>query len=179
MPGILKINELVEDLTAPRWEDYPEIPGFKLLLRLPDIPESARIMSRAIMAGMKAGGMPALPPEGEEDEDQTAGRIVATADWVEYQFQESLFAVAYWQGLKVEHLAQLLPRQKVRTAGAAPDAEMAFCPENLEFLVRHSPNFSNWLSKYLRKWKKVFEAQEEKDNENLSPTPSTSPIPSA
>jgi len=184
MPEILKISDLVEDLAAPRWVDYPEIPGFRLHLRLPDIPEAARIMSLAIKAGLQGPqAVPAasLQPESdsEEDERQAALRVMAVADMVEHQLQEKRFCVAGWEGLKVEHLARLLPRQKVQVEGAAPERELTFCPENLEFLVRHSPDFSNWLGKYLRQWKKEFEAQEEKDNENLPPAPDISPTPSA
>ncbi|RJR38683.1 MAG: hypothetical protein C4567_12440 [Deltaproteobacteria bacterium] len=184
MPDILKISELVEDLSAPRWVEYPQIPGYKLQLRLPDVPESARIMGRAMLKGGLPEGLQAPPAEG--DEDAVAARALAAVDWVEHQLQLTLFAVAGWQGLRVEHLAQLLPGRKVKMQSAggdacatAPDAELSFCPENLEFLVRHSVPFSNWLSKYVRDWDRQVTRQEAKDNENLPPTPDTSPTPSA
>jgi hypothetical protein len=180
MAEILKISELVEDLAAPRWVEYPQIPGFKLLLRLPDVPESARIMGRAMLKGVQAGNpAPLMIPRGEEDEEAVAARALAAVDWVEHQFQLTLYAVAGWQGLKVEHLALLLPGRKVTAEGVDPEAELTFCPENLEFLVRQAVHFSNWLSKYVRDWDRQVTRQEEQDNENLPPTPDISPTPSA
>lgn len=158
---ILKISDLVDDPTAPQWLNYPEIKGFRVLLRMPDIPENIRLASRA------------LKREGE-----TQG--------VEYHVLLLKYAVAGWEGLKVKDLGRLFPGQKVRTTGgdagatgAAGGQELGFCPENVEYLLRKSGAFFRWASQQVKEWETRLAEQEAKDTENLSPTPNTTPTPSA
>jgi hypothetical protein len=75
----------------------------------------------------------------------------------------------------VEHLPQLIPGRKLRIEGAQAGTELTFCPENRDFLLGHSADFYNWLSAEVRRWEREIREQEEKEKENLSPTPDTSP----
>jgi len=165
---ILRISDLVDDPTAPQWLDYPEIKGFRVLLRMPDIPENIRLASRAM-----------------KGEGETQG--------VEYHVLLLKYAVAGWEGLKVKDLGRLFPGQAVRTTGgderttggdacatkAAGGQELGFCPENVEYLLRKSGAFFRWASQQVKEWEARLAEQEAKDTENLSPTPNTTPTPSA
>jgi hypothetical protein len=153
-PEILMIADLVDDPTAAQWLDYPEIEGFRVLLRMPDVPDNIRLAARA------------LKGEGE-----TQG--------VEYHVLLLKYAVAGWEGLKVRDLGRLFPGQKVSAKGAAGGQDLGFCPENVEYLLRKSGAFFRWASQQVKEWETRLAEQEAKDTENLSPTPNTTPTPSA
>ena len=156
---ILKIADLVEDPTAPRWLDYPDIPGVRVRLRLPDIPESTKMMGYAT----------------QSDGVDEAGKPKYRIDWPDYHNRLLHYAVTGWEGLKVEHLALIFPVHKLKIEGAEPGAELAFCPENRDFLLGQSSGFFQWLMNEVQQWDKQLRGQEEQDKENLSDTPSTSP----
>lgn len=154
MGDILQIADLVEDATAPQWLDYPEIPGFRVRLRMPDVPDNIRLAARAM-----------------REEGETQG--------VDYHLGLLAYAVTGWEGLKVKDLARLFPGWKVKVKGAAGDQELSFCAENLEYLMRKSGSFFRWLSEQVKTWETRLAEQEVKDKENLSPTPNTTPTPTA
>jgi len=162
---ILKISDLVEDLTAPRWVEYPAIPGVKVLLRMPDIPESTKLVAKA---------------------SQPDGQGGFTIDWVEFHDLLMRYALVDWEGLKVKHLVVFFPGHKLiiedpQAGTPAPlgEAELAYCAENRDFLLSQSSGFFNWLHQAVREWDEKLRAQEEADKENLSATPNTTPTPSA
>lgn len=148
----IKIADLIEDYTMPKWEDYPDVPGFRVLVRLPDVPKGVALAMRAYRESEGQDGDQALP--------ETA-RYLAS------------YAAADWQGLTVAGL-KLLTGLKV----AGEDTQIIpYNPDNLESLLRLSAPFFLWL---LGKAQERINAarQEAAETENLSATPNTTPIPS-
>lgn len=169
MAEILKIADLVADPCAPRWVEYPGLPGFEVHLRQPDIPAATRLVSQS--ATPMSTSAPPPPGKGKKALRKTTLEV----DWINYHYALLRYAPDDWRGLKVKHLSQLtgLP---VKTTGADPEADLAFCVENLDFLIRHAVEFSKWLSEVLNNWNEEIVTQEEKDKENLSLMPHTAPI---
>jgi len=167
---ILKIADLVNEPGAPRWVGYPGLPGFELLLRLPDIPAVTRLVSRCSVVDT-------LPEPAPKKKPQKKGQTALRVNWLDYHDQLCRYAVENWRGFRAQDLALLLPGLTIKLEGGDPEAPLAFCPENLDFLLRHSGPFAKWLSDYLRQWEGQDEEQEEQENQNLSPTPTGSSTP--
>jgi len=146
----LQISELIDDIYLPRWEECPEVPGFAVLLRLPDA-------SRGFVLAVKA-----LKESGEE-----AGDVPP-----EISLYLVKYAVADWRGLTVGGLRRLTA---LPVAGD-DSQEIPFNQENLESLLRISQRFFLWALQTISA-RLTAAKREAAAIENLSDTPNTTPIP--
>lgn len=122
MPDALKIADLVGDPGASEWLDYPDLPGFRLLLASPDNPAQVRLATQA-------------------------ARVAAGADQdAEFHYLKVRQYVAGWEGLKAADLHLLFPGKKLKIEGAGDEQELAYNPENLDFLLSKSQPFYRWVN---------------------------------
>ncbi|MHB9075853.1 MAG: hypothetical protein ACYC6G_20320, partial [Desulfobaccales bacterium] len=99
------------------------VPGFRVLLALPDNPAQVRI---ATLAAVFAD----IPSQAAE-----------------YQFHKILHSVAGWEGLKVADLHLFFPGKKLKYDAPEEDPggrEFSYLPENVDFLLRKSTPFYRW-----------------------------------
>ncbi len=143
----MQISDLVDDVFLPAWADYPDLAGFRVLLRLPDAAQGLMAVARAHTA------------TGEEAPPETV-------------FYLARYAVADWQGLTVAGLRRLT---NVRVKGRA-EQEIPCNAENVEALLRLSAPFLAWVLGRVRERQEAA-AREAAETENLSATPNTTPIP--
>jgi len=140
----MDISELIEDYTLPKWEDYPGIEGFKVLIRLPDVPKSFSLAARAWREEQKEIG------EVDSENISDIGPHMAR------------YAVTDWRGLTVAGLRQLASDRKI---GGADNQEIPFSAENLKRLLSISGGFFLWVLSIVRDRQKAAqeEAQEVKN----------------
>lgn len=152
---MMKISDLIEDYTLPKWEDYPEVPGFRVLIRLPDAPKMFSLAMRALREEQREGGQ----VEGEMP-------VYIGPEMVRY-------AVSDWQGLTVAGLKILVPGRKIK---GRDEQDIPYSAENLVSLLRMSGAFYLWALSKLQE-REAAARQEAEEIENLSDTPSTTPTP--
>ena len=114
------------------------IPGFRVLLVAPDNPATVRIATQV-------AGIADIPPQNAE-----------------FHFRKVRQYVAGWEGLKVADLPLLFPGKKLNVEGAESDQEFAYCPENLDYLLRKSAPFYRWVNSQVN----AREVQESVDLKN-------------
>lgn len=148
---ILKIADFVEDPTAPQWEDYPGLQGFRVLIRLPDIPADARLMAQAIKIDM------------DKSEPQPK---IKDVEWAAYHHNLLRYVVTDWQGLTVGGLKLMFPGQRLMLDGAKWEQEIGYSPENRDFLLEKSAPFVRWLNDVLQRRQQDATRQEEEDEKN-------------
>jgi len=76
---------------------------------------------------------------------QAAGLADIHSQAADYQFRKALQYVAGWEGLRVADLPLLFPGKKLNVEGAEADQKFAYCPENLDYLIRKSRPFYRWV----------------------------------
>jgi hypothetical protein len=121
----LMIADFLEDFEESKWLEYPEIPGFRVLLAAPDNPVQVRLAT------------------------QVAGIADIPARNAEYHFRKVREYVAGWEGLKIADLGKLFPGKKLRILAdqeVEADQEFPFLPENADFLLRKSAPFYCWVN---------------------------------
>lgn len=158
----LNLADLVGALEEERWEDFPGLAGFALLLHLPGAPEQLAVTSRVLQGAEEnaQGGF-------NLDDQQTA----------DLHYRRGRLAIRDWRGLTAAHLRELLPGVvlNIQAGGApAPEDLVRFNPGLRDLLLRQSTPFISWVTGWL--WR---EHQRREDLEkNLSATPSITPTPS-
>jgi hypothetical protein len=151
------LSSILEDYTEAKWEDYPGIPGFAVLLQVPDAPKSMGLMA-------KAGFEEETPPAAGGQKKAPELRVD------DYNREVVRFAVAGWRGLTVAALRQLTG---VAVKGRK-DQEVAFNPGNRDLVLKLSPAFYAWgLTQINARSRGV--RQEEEEAKNSSATPDTTP----
>ncbi|MFA6690742.1 MAG: hypothetical protein WCR98_02045 [Saccharofermentanales bacterium] len=141
----MKIIDLIEDYTIPTWENYPNIEGFRVLIRMPDVPKTYSMMARAWREERKE--------IGQADSDIP----------VDIGISLVRYAVSDWHGLRVSGLRILAPGYKV---GGDPEQEIPFSGENLDSLLRISGSFFIWVLGKVRERQEAA-AQEAEEVKNL------------
>ncbi len=142
----MKIADLIKDPTEAQWEKVPEIPGFEVLVRLPDILQDTRLIMRA------------LP------EDQVK---LQKESWADYHHSVLKYAVADWRGLTIAGLAKLFPDYELNIEGQdIENSEMAYDEDNLTYLLTKSGVFLRWLNEVVRRRQQKAEHKEEADRKN-------------
>lgn len=134
----LKIADLVTVPDISECLEYPDIPGFKVQLRTPDNPERVRLATH--VAGIQD---------------------VATQN-ADFHYLRVKYAVAGWEGLTVGALEKLFPVKKLNLGDADRNLELAYNPENLDFLLAKSEVFYRWVNA----WINARDLQEEADSKN-------------
>jgi len=147
MPDDLQIAALVQDAGDNDWLDYPDIPGFRVKLAGPDNPATVRVATRAAMLKPVA-----VPDDQEALADQNA----------EYHFLKVREWIAGWEGLKAADLPRLFPGKKLNLGETPEDAELAYNPGNLDFLLVNSRPFYTWVNAQVN----AREVQEEAERKN-------------
>ena len=154
MPDDLKIADLVEDPGASEWLDYPDIPGFRVLLAAPDNPAQVRLATQV-----------ARIPDGAEQD-------------AEFHYRKVRQYVAGWEGLQVKDLCRFFPGKELKTTvgeaemtPAEPEAKLPYNPENLDFLLSKSQPFYRWVNAQVN----AREVQEAADLKNSLAMPIITP----
>ncbi len=148
MPDELKISDLVDDPGAAEWLDYPDIPGFRVLLAAPDNPAQVRLATQV-------AGIADIPTQNAE-----------------FHYLKVRQYVAGWEGLKVADLPRLFPGKKLKVEGAGAEQELAYNPANLDFLLAKSEPFYRFVNGQVN----AREVQEAADLKNSKTMPHISPI---
>lgn len=138
MPDELKIADLVEDPSASEWLDYPDIPGFRVRLASLDNPAQVRLATQVSV-------IQDIPTQNAE-----------------FHYRKVRQYITGWEGLKVADLPLLFPGKKLNIDGAGDDQELAFNPENLDFLLGKSGPFYRFINTQVN----AREMQEETDLKN-------------
>jgi hypothetical protein len=119
MIDIAGLVDLLEDYTAPKWEEHPHIAGFRVEILVPDAVAS-------LVAAARGSGS-----ETERARQQAA--VLLTQ------------AVNNWEGLTVAGLRRLLPPRVLRYEGNE-DIDVPFSPEMRDALIRLSEEFVIWVA---------------------------------
>ena len=160
------ILEVTDDLTRPRWVACAEVPGFAILLRLPDVPGLRAIVHSTVMEGFKRHAE--AGPGGHE-----AARLDPGAVGLEL----SDYAVEDWRGLTgagLRHFAQGARNLNIK---ADPEVEIAFDRQVLKALLKWSPRFYEFIDRAWKDLENQGMASREADEKNSSDAPPTTPIP--
>ena len=145
----MNISDLIEDYTIPKWEDYPEVEGFRVMIRLPGAPKMYALIARA---------------QREEGEEFDFSDI---SD--KYLTDLASVAVADWKGLTVANFLKLIPGRKPKLEvgqGIPLDTEIEFSKANLSNLLNASGPFFIWVLNQIqaRNQAAVQEADEVKNS---------------
>lgn len=137
----LMIADFLDDAGESEWLEYPGIPGFRVLLAVPDNPVQVRLAT------------------------QVSGIADIPAQNAEFHFRKVREYVAGWEGLKVADLGKLFPGKKLKIEAPEEDPggrEFPYLPENVDFLLKKSTPFFKWANAQVN----AREVQEAADRKN-------------
>jgi hypothetical protein len=158
------ILEVTDDLTTPRWVECPEVPGFAILLRLPDVPGLRGIAS--------AAGREALTQAAE-----TGGEPELDIDFGAISLKLSDYAVRDWRGLTGAGLRHWTEKVKNLNIKTAPETVIPFDRQILHILLKWSPTFYEFVD---QAWQDITNQglqNRENDEKNSLSAPATTPTP--
>lgn len=171
-----ELSDLVEiagDPTQPRWVECKEVPGFAVLMRVPDVPGLRGLAQQAVFGAAKkmreqiAAG--AIAPGAAEIDPG-----IINVNWL-------LYAIQDWRGLTRKALEHFFAETAVKlkeAKGEVDGNEIPFQADLCELLLRRSVRFFSFAD---QSWENLqseaLEALEEED-ENLMNAPGSTLTPS-
>lgn len=161
------ILEVTDDLTRPRWAECPEVPGFALLLRLPDVPGLRSLAISASLASLRKAA-DQEPKDGTRLEDVDPGAV---------GMRLSDYAVQDWRGLTGAGLRYFCEGARNLNIKAAPNVEISFDRQVLEILLKWSPRFFEFVDQAWRNLEAQGLHVREDDEKNSLNAPATTPTP--
>lgn len=163
------ILEVTDDLATPRWVECAELPGFAILLRLPDVPGLRGLaMAAAHEAVEKAKEEMAAAGDGGRHIEVDPGAI--GVKWAQY-------AVLDWRGLTGAGLRWLLagvPGLKIKVA---EETVIPFWAEVFNLLLRRSGRFYEFVDQAWKNMESRILKDQEGDEKNSLSAPDTTLTP--
>jgi hypothetical protein len=160
------ILEVTDDLTKPRWVECPEVTGFAILLRLPDVPGLRAIVHSAVMESYKSAAKE--DPAGGETHRLDPGAV---------GLELSDYAVEDWRGLTGEGLRHFAQGARNLTIKASPEAEIPFDRQVMKVLLKWSPRFYEFVDQAWKNLENQGLKVRQDDEKNSLDAPPTTPIP--
>jgi len=164
------ILKIVDDPTQPRWVECPGVPGFAILLRLPDVPGLRGLVAQAYNESLekfKKAAAAAKPGDILEDEFDPG---TVGLKWSHY-------AVQNWRGLTGKGLNYFLaevPGLKLKTAAKT---EIPFQRDLLDVLLRHSVRFYEFVDQAWKQRQAGDMEVRQADEKNSLSAPDSTPTP--
>lgn len=156
-----EILEVTDDLTRPRWVEHPEVPGFAIYLRLPDVPGLRGLALQAMREAWKA-----VADQAEIDPGAVGLRLT------DYSVQD-------WRGLTGAGLRYFAQGAQNLNIKARDDVEIPFNRQVLEILLKWSPRFYEFVDSSWRNQEDMGLKAREADEKNSLNAPAITPTPPA
>lgn len=160
------ILEVTDDLTQPRWVECPEVEGFAILLRLPDVPGLRAIVHAAVMESYKSAA-----------KADPAGEGIPRIDPGAVGMELSDYAVEDWRGLTGAGLRHFAEGARNLNIKAPPEVEIPFDRQVMKILLKWSPRFYEFVDQAWKNMENQGLTAREADEKNSSDAPATTPIP--
>jgi hypothetical protein len=155
------ILEVTDDLTQPRWVECPEVPGFAIFLRLPDVPGLRGLALQAVSTARDRAGA-----EGLAEFDPGAVGLRLT----DYSVQD-------WRGLTGKGLRYFSEGSRNLNIKAPDDVEISFNRQVLEILLKWSSRFYEFVDRSWRNQEIQGLQAREDDEKNSLNAPGTTLTP--
>ena len=161
------ILEVTSDPTKPRWAECPEVPGFAIRVRLPDVPGLRAIVHSTVLEKIKEAA--AADPQATGEKIQIDPGAVGLG--------LSEYAVQDWRGLIGAGLRYFAQGARNLDIKADPETEIPFHDQVLKTLLKWSPRFYEFVDQAWKDLENQAQASQEIDEKNSGDAPPTTPTP--
>jgi hypothetical protein len=162
-----EILEVTDDLTQPRWVECPEVPGFAVLMRLPDVPGLRGLALQAVTESRLKMAETAGP-----EADSAAGYDPGAVG-----LRLSDYVVQDWRGLTGAGLRYFAVGTRNLVIKAPDDVVIPFSRPALEVLLKWSPRFFEFINNSWQRLESRSLAAQEDDEKNSLGAPAITPTP--
>jgi hypothetical protein len=162
-----EILEVTDDLTRPRWVECREVPGFALLMRLPDVPGLRTLALQPVREALEQAKKAA----------ESGAEVQLEVDPGAIGLKLSEYAILDWRGLTGQGLRRLAAGAENLKIKAPAEVEIPFNRQVLEALLKWSPRFYEFVDRAWKEMEGLGLQGREADEKNLSSAPDTTLTP--
>lgn len=162
----------IDDQSQPRWMECPGLPGFAILVRLPDVPGLRALAMQAsyeIQVKVKKAAAAAAATDGDIPTAEIDPGAVSVK-WIQFGVQD-------WRGLTGEGLNYFLAGVSGFKLKTAADTPIPFQRDLLDVLIRHSVRFYEFADQAWKQRQQSDMEVRQTDAKNSLSVPDSTPTP--